>query len=110
VNMCSCRFHLTFPHSSSYFTYSADLLVRFRGMRLLAAATRLNYSIVQEIDVTPSINYGSFSQYYNELNCSQPHCTFIIIAVSLSTDKQGFKYTLSLLALHLIRTFTKIED
>jgi len=79
-------------------------------MRLLAAATRLNYSVLQEIDVTPSTSYGSFQQYYNELNCSQPDCTFIIIAVSLSTDKQGFKYTSSLLALHLIRTFAVIEE
>jgi len=79
-------------------------------MRLLAAATILNYSNLQEIDVTPSTNSGSFSQYYNELNCSQPDCTFIIIAVSLSTDKQVFKYTLSLLALHLIRTFAIIEE
>jgi hypothetical protein len=79
-------------------------------MRLLAAATRLNYSILQEIDVTKSTNCGSFSQYYNELNCSQPDCTCIIVAVSFSADKQEFKYTLSLLALHLIRTFATRED
>jgi hypothetical protein len=79
-------------------------------VRLLAAATRLNYSVLQEIDVTRSTKCGSFSQYYNELNCSQPECVCIIIAVSLSTDKQGFKYTLSLLALHLIRNFAIIEE
>jgi hypothetical protein len=60
-------------------------------MRLLATAARLNYSVLQEIDVIKSTNCGFYSQYYNELNCSQPDCTCIIIAVSLSTDKQGFK-------------------
>jgi len=37
-------------------------------MRLLATATRLNYSILQEIDVIKNSNYGFYSQYYNELN------------------------------------------
>jgi hypothetical protein len=69
-------------------------------MRLLAAATRLHYSVVQEIDVTKRTNCDSLSQYYDELNCSQSNCTSIITAVSLSTDKQ----TLLLLAVYILRT------
>jgi hypothetical protein len=79
-------------------------------MRLLAAATRLNYSVLQEIDVTKRTNCRSLSQYYNELNSSQQDCTCIIIAVSLSTDKQGFNNTLSVLAVLLRRNLAVIEE